>query len=85
MATDAEDSETVIGFLLCLPVKDDPKPVALRFMAVKAGLRRQGVARGMMHSVLARYPHAELACAVERVPCSKPWAFKYAPHVAPRC
>ena len=76
VATDAEDSETVIGFLLCLPVKDDPEACGIAFMAVKAGLRRQGVARGMMQDVLARYPHAELACAVEKVPAFEALGFQ---------
>ncbi len=61
VATDAQDAERVLGFLLCLPVKDDPQACGIAFMAVQAGCRRQGVARGMMQDVLARYPHAELA------------------------
>ncbi|KAE9650654.1 N-acetyltransferase [Pseudomonas sp. PB105] len=68
VATDAQDAQKVIGFLLCLPVKDDPDACGVAFMAVQAGMRRQGVARGMMQDVLTRYPHAELGCAVEKVP-----------------
>lgn len=63
----AMQAETVIGFCLYLPVKDDPEACGIAFMAVQAGFRRQGVARGMLGEVLARYPHAELACAVEKV------------------
>lgn len=68
VATSAQDPEKIIGFLLYLPVKDDPEACGVAFMAVQAGSRRQGVARGMMQEVLARYPHAELACAVDKVP-----------------
>ena len=68
VATDAQQADQLIGFLLCLPVKDDPEACGIAFMAVQAGRRRQGVARAMMQDVLARYPHAELACAVEKVP-----------------
>ena len=67
VATSAQDAEKVAGFVLCLPVKDDPEACGIAFMAVQAGFRRQGVARGMMREVLARYPHAELACSVEKV------------------
>ncbi|TFY91318.1 N-acetyltransferase [Pseudomonas kairouanensis] len=64
----ATQAEKVIGFVLYLPVKDDPQACGVAFMAVHAGHRRQGVARGMLQDVLARFPHAELACAVEKVP-----------------
>ncbi|PRA25811.1 GNAT family N-acetyltransferase [Pseudomonas poae] len=63
----AMEAEKVIGFVLCLPVKDDPDACGIAFMAVQAGYRRQGVARGMVQDVLGRYPHTELACAVEKV------------------
>jgi GNAT superfamily N-acetyltransferase len=68
--------EQVIGFCLYLPVKDDPEACGIAFMAVQAGFRRQGVARGMMADVLARYPHAELACAVEKVPAFEAMGFQ---------
>ena len=67
VATDNSAPQEVIGFLLYLPVKDDPEACGVAFMAVQAGWRRQGVGRAMMREVLARYPHAELACAVEKV------------------
>ncbi|KRP43721.1 GNAT family N-acetyltransferase [Pseudomonas poae] len=67
VATDNSAPQEVIGFLLYLPVKDDPQACGVAFMAVQAGWRRQGVGRAMMREVLARYPHAELACAVEKV------------------
>ncbi|WP_411380391.1 GNAT family N-acetyltransferase [Pseudomonas sp. MPB26] len=72
----AMDDEKLLGFCLYLPVKDDPQACGIAFMAVQAGFRRQGVARRMMQDVLARYPHAELACAVEKVPAFEALGFK---------
>ena len=68
--------EQVIGFCLYLPVRDDPEACGIAFMAVQAGFRRQGVARGMLQDVLAHYPHAELACAVEKVPAFEAMGFQ---------
>ena len=76
VATDAQDPEKLIGFVLCLPVQDDPEACGVVFMAVQAGYRRQGVARAMMQDVLGRYPHAELACAVEKVPAFESMGFQ---------
>ena len=76
VATAAQAPEQVIGFLLYLPVKDDPQACGVAFMAVQAGSRRQGVARAMMGEVLARYPHAELACSVEKVPAFQALGFQ---------
>jgi len=72
----AMEDEQVIGFCLYLPMKDDPQACGIAFMAVQAGFRRQGVARGMLQDVLARYPHAELACAVEKVPVFEAMGFQ---------
>ncbi|MBD8271771.1 GNAT family N-acetyltransferase [Pseudomonas fluorescens] len=71
----AMQDETVVGFCLYLPVKDDPQACGVAFMAVHAGSRRQGVARAMLDDVLARYPHAELACSVEKVPAFEAMGF----------
>ncbi len=76
VATDAQDPEKVIGFVLSLPVKDDPEACGVAFMAVQVGYRRQGVARAMMRDVLSRYPHAELACSVEKVPAFEGMGFQ---------
>jgi len=76
VATDTQDPEQVIGFVLYLPVKDDPEACGIAFMAVQAGKRRQGVARAMLKDVLALYPHAELACAVEKVPAFEAMGFQ---------
>lgn len=72
----ATDADKVIGFVLCLPVKDDPEACGVAFMAVHAGHRRQGAARAMMQDVLARFPHAELACAVEKVAAFEAMGFQ---------
>ncbi|AZE89144.1 GNAT family N-acetyltransferase [Pseudomonas orientalis] len=71
----AMQDETVVGFCLYLPVKDDPQACGVAFMAVHAASRRQGVARAMLDEVLARYPHAELACSVEKVPAFEAMGF----------
>jgi ribosomal protein S18 acetylase RimI-like enzyme len=76
VATDEQDPEKVIGFVLYLPVKDDPQACGIAFMAVQQGYRRRGVARGLLGDVLARYPHAELACAVEKVPAFEALGFQ---------
>ncbi|WP_017475563.1 GNAT family N-acetyltransferase [Pseudomonas sp. PAMC 26793] len=74
VALDAQ--EQVIGFLLYLPVKDDPEACGVAYMAVHASHRRQGVARAMMQDMLGRYPHAELTCAVEKVPAFESMGFQ---------
>ncbi len=76
VATDAQDPEKVVGFVLYLPVKDDPEACGIAFMAVLAGQRRQGVARGMMADVVGRYPHAELACSLDKVPAFEAMGFQ---------
>jgi len=68
VALDADEPETVIGFVLYLPVKDDPQACAIAYMAVQASRRRQGVARAMLREVTGRYPHVELACRPAAVP-----------------
>ncbi|QJC80439.1 GNAT family N-acetyltransferase [Pseudomonas umsongensis] len=68
VATDLDDPDKVTGFLLYLPVKDDPDACSVAYMAVDAGHRRQGIARRMLREMVGRYPHAELACAVAKVP-----------------
>jgi hypothetical protein len=37
-------------------------------MAVREGHRRQGVARALLADMVGRYPHAELACSIGKVP-----------------
>jgi ribosomal protein S18 acetylase RimI-like enzyme len=76
VATDEEDPEKVIGFLLYLPIKDDPQACGVAYMAVDAGHRRQGVARAMLQDMISRYPHAELTCAVAKVPWFEAMGFQ---------
>ncbi|XKU40463.1 GNAT family N-acetyltransferase [Pseudomonas [fluorescens] ATCC 17400] len=76
MATDEQDPAKVVGFLLYLPVKDDPEACGVAYMAVHASHRRQGVARAMMDEMLSRYPHGELTCTVEKVPAFESMGFQ---------
>jgi ribosomal protein S18 acetylase RimI-like enzyme len=76
IATDDEDPSMLIGFLLYLPVKDDAQACGVAYMAVHTGHRRRGVARAMMQQMLHRYPHAELTCAVAKVPCFEAMGFQ---------
>jgi len=68
VALDDEDPETVLGFLLYLPVQNDPDACAVAYMAVRQSHRRQGIARLMIEKMVGRYPHAELYCVVGKVP-----------------
>lgn len=68
VALDEQEPSTVVGFLLYLPARDDPQACAVAYMAVQTSCRRQGIARAMMTDMLNRYPHAELACFVAKVP-----------------
>lgn len=76
VALDAEDPSVVIGFLLYLPVQQDPQACAVAYMAVPAARRRQGVARAMLKLMTERYPHAELACFVAKVPVFEALGFQ---------
>ena len=76
VATDEQDPAKVVGFLLYLPVKDDPEACGVAYMAVHASHRRQGVARVMMDEMLSRYPHGELTCTVEKVPAFESMGFQ---------
>lgn len=76
VAFDAQDLSTVVGFLLYLPVKDDPEACAVAYMGVQASHRRQGNARAMLQEMVGRYPHAELACVVGKVPYFESMGFQ---------
>ncbi|MEK1911041.1 MAG: GNAT family N-acetyltransferase [Pseudomonas chlororaphis] len=67
VATDEDDPQQVLGFLLYLPVKDDPEACGVAYMAVRASHRRQGIARSLLARMRERYPHAELTCAAGKV------------------
>lgn len=74
VALDHEDR--LLGFALYLPVKGDDQACALTYLAVGAQHRRQGIARALLGEMTARYPHAELACVVARVPWFRNLGFK---------
>ncbi|WPN45322.1 GNAT family N-acetyltransferase [Pseudomonas sp. P8_241] len=76
VATDPDDPDTVIGFLLYLPVKGDPDACGVAYMAVRAEHRGLGVARRMVREMVGRYPHAELSCAVAKVPYFESMGFQ---------
>jgi len=76
VALDPEDPSVVSGFLLYLPVQGDADACSVAYMAVKADQRRRGIARAMIEKMLARYPHAELACFVNKVPYFEAMGFQ---------
>ncbi|TFZ33690.1 GNAT family N-acetyltransferase, partial [Pseudomonas syringae] len=76
VALDDEDPEPVVGFLLYLPVQDDPQACAVAYMAVRASHRRPGIARPLLEKMTRRYPHAELYCVVGQVAYSAVMGFQ---------
>lgn len=68
VALDEQDQERVLGFILYQPTLDDPQACSVAYLAVRPAQRRQGLARAMLNTLLARYPHVELACSVGKVP-----------------
>jgi GNAT superfamily N-acetyltransferase len=70
-----ESQNTVIGFVLYLPVSTDRKACGLTYMAVASGHRRKGVARDMMATVAEECPHIELTCFIEKVPAYESMGF----------
>ncbi len=68
MALDDEDPASLLGFALYLPYVDDPAAGSLRYLAVRAGHRGQGIGRAMVTEMVARYPHAEVACVAGKAP-----------------
>lgn len=62
------DPACVLGFALYLPYVDDPEACALVYMAVDAGHRKHGIGRAMIEQMVARYPHAQVACAAGKAP-----------------
>ncbi|MGO2449501.1 GNAT family N-acetyltransferase [Pseudomonas taetrolens] len=76
VATDEQDPDTVIGFALYLPVKDDPQACGIAYMAERASHRHLGVTRAMLQEVVRRYPHTELTCSVSKVPALEGMGFQ---------
>lgn len=67
MALDADDPANLMGFALYLPYVDDADACALLYLAVQDSHRRQGIGRAMVEAMMARYPHAEVACVAGKV------------------
>ena len=67
VAFDDDDPNRVIGFLLYLPLVDQPQACSVVYLAVAADRRRQGLARRLLERMTTRYPQAELACQAGRV------------------
>lgn len=67
IATDDQAPDTVTGFALYLPVKDDPQACGIAYMAEQTGQSGRGVTQALLHEVMRRYPHTELTCSVRKV------------------
>ncbi len=80
VATEEDDPNLVIGFLKYLPLKNMPDACGITYMAVRQEKRRKGVARALMAELLARHPHAELTCFVEKVPLYESLGFRVIGH-----
>ncbi len=76
LALDDQDPSQVLGFALYLPAKDDPEACTLAYIAVQASARRRGIARTMLQQMIARHPHAELACVASKVPTFEAMGFQ---------
>ncbi|MGY4535274.1 GNAT superfamily N-acetyltransferase [Pseudomonas sp. TE3786] len=85
LALDDEDPSQVLGFALYLPSQDDEQAGTLAYLAVQSSHRRRGIARALVQQMLARRPHAELACAASQVPTFEALGFQVltaqGPHV----
>jgi len=76
LALDDQDPSHVLGFALYLPSQDDPAACTLVYMAVQSPQRRHGIARAMLQHMIARHPHAELACIASQVPTFEAMGFQ---------
>lgn len=68
LALDDEDPSRVLGFALYLPYLDDPPACALLYLAVQADRRGQGIGRALVAEMVARHPHAQVACVASKAP-----------------
>jgi GNAT superfamily N-acetyltransferase len=68
LAVDDAQAGEVVGFLLYSPVPTHPDACGVNYMAVKQSRRRQGIGSALMQMMIAKYPHAELTCPVNKVP-----------------
>jgi GNAT superfamily N-acetyltransferase len=76
LALDDLDPAQVLGFALYLPAQDDPEGCTLAYTAVQASHRRHGIARAMLRHMVARRPHADLACVADKVPTFEAMGFQ---------
>ncbi|MGO4801162.1 GNAT family N-acetyltransferase [Pseudomonas sp. W22_MBD1_FP4] len=76
VAFDDKSPDSVIGFVLYLPVISNPEACGLSYMAVTTSQRRKGVARAMLDEVATRSPHMELTCFVSKVPVYEKMGFQ---------
>ncbi|MFS2124119.1 GNAT family N-acetyltransferase [Pseudomonas sp. Pseusp97] len=85
LALDDEDPSQVLGFALYLPSADDAQACTLAYLAVRASHRRHGIGRALLQRMLEHRPHAELACAANKVPVFEELGFRVlaaqGPHV----
>ncbi len=85
LALDDDDPSHVLGFALYLPSEDDLQACTLAYIAVQASHRRRGVAKALVQQIIARRPHAELACVAGKVPTFEAMGFQVlavrGPHV----
>ena len=68
LALDDEDPARVLGFALYLPYVDDPQACSLVYLAVQARHRRRGIGSALVEEMVARYPHAQVACVASKAP-----------------
>ncbi|PWB33145.1 GNAT family N-acetyltransferase [Pseudomonas sp. SDI] len=76
VALDDQAPETVLGFVLYQPTLDDPQACSVAYLAVRPTYRRQGIARSLLQTLMARYPHVELASSVGKVPYFEAMGFQ---------
>ena len=68
LALDAEDPSQVLGFALYLTYLDDPQASALLYLAVLTRRRRRGIGGALVAEMIARHPHAQVACVASKAP-----------------
>lgn len=68
LALDAEAPDQLLGFALALPAQDDQHACVLAFLAVSPDHRREGIARGLLTDLRARYSCVEMSAFAHAVP-----------------
>lgn len=68
LALDDNDPSCVMGFALYLPYVDDPQACTLLYLAVLASHRRKGIGSALVADMVARHPHAHVACVASKAP-----------------